>query len=61
LRLSASWLGGNFSGAKFLHHGGELLERDLTVTISIDLLDNFVDGILAEGLTEAQNFLDLLG
>jgi hypothetical protein len=35
------------SSAEFLHHGGKLLEGDLTITIGIDLFDDVIDSILA--------------
>jgi len=44
------------------HHSDELLELDLTVTVLVDLLDNGVDGLNAEGVsaTEAENLTDLI-
>ena len=47
------------SRAEFLHHGGELLEGDLTVAVSVDLLDDVVNRLLGEGLAEGQDFLNL--
>jgi hypothetical protein len=61
LRLSASWCGRSFSGAKFLHHGGKLLERDLSISVCVNLLDDIVNSILAQGLTETENLFNFLG
>ena len=43
------------------HHLGELVVRDLTVAIFVDLLDDRIDDRLVEGLTEGQHLLDLVG
>jgi hypothetical protein len=42
------------------HHGGEFVVRDLTVTVLINLLDDLVDDVLVESLTERQHLLDLI-
>ena len=45
------------------HHGDEFLELDLSVPIFVDLLDNCVDLLLAEGVgaAEAEHLTDLVG
>ena len=49
------------SRAEFLHHVGEFFEGNLPISIGINLLNNVVDCLLAHGLSEAQDLLDLAG
>jgi len=57
-QFSASF---SLSIAEFLHHLSKLFEGYLAVAICIDLFHDFVDGLLAELLAEAQDFLNLWG
>jgi Ca2+-binding EF-hand superfamily protein len=43
------------------HHLGELIERDFTIAVSINLLDDLVDDFFVEVLTETEDLLDLVG
>jgi len=45
---------------ELLHHLSELLERDLAVTIRVNLLHDVIDCLLADCLSEAKDLLDFL-
>lgn len=43
------------------HHGSELVVGDLTVTVLVDLLDDHVDDVFVEVLSEREHLLYLVG
>ena len=57
-----SWV---FPGSSVLdvlkHHRGELVVRNLAVTVLINLLNNLLNDLLVKVLSERQDLLDLVG
>jgi len=45
----------------FEHHFGKFVEGNLTITIGIYLLDDFIDNTLFKILTKGKDLLDLVG
>lgn len=42
------------------HHGSKLFVRDFTVTVLIDLLDDLIDNLLIQVLSEGKNLLNFI-
>lgn len=64
LNASKFWTGCSLHLCRSLdvlvHHNSKLLERDLTISILVNLLDNAVDDGLVQGLSEREDSLDLV-